>query len=99
MSGANPAATQEALRYDVGGGSLEQVVVVGGPGAVSEQVVRDVQALGLSVRRLAGADRQETAVEVFEFAEQEFGWTLEHVNLARGDGYADALAAAPHAGR
>lgn len=39
-----------------------------------------------------------TAVKVFGFAEQEFGWRLTHLNVARGDGFADALAGAPHAG-
>jgi len=89
-----PASTRAALADN----RLEQVVVVGGPSAVSPAVVRELEALGLRVRRVAGASRQETAIRVFEFAEQEFGWTLRHVNLARGDGFADALAGGPHAG-
>ena len=89
-----PASTRAALVYN----RLEQVVVVGGPSAVSPAVVRELEALGLRVRRVAGASRQETAIRVFEFAEQEFGWTLRHVNLARGDGFADALAGGPHGG-
>lgn len=89
-----PASTRSALAYN----RLEQVIVVGGPSAVSPAVVRELEALGLRVRRVAGQSRQETAIRVFEFAEQEFGWTLRHVNLARGDDFADALAGGPHAG-
>ena len=89
-----PASTRAALAYN----RLEQVIVIGGPSAVSPAVVRELEAIGLRVRRVAGASRQETAIRMFEFAEQEFGWTLSHVNLARGDGFADALAGGPHGG-
>lgn len=96
---ALPAATREALRYDGGSDTgLQQVVVVGGPSAVSPRVVAQVEALGIRVLRVAGATRSETAVEVFEFAEREFGWRLEHVVLTRGDGFADAVAGATAAG-
>ena len=95
-----PGATRAALLYgDVETTGLEQVVVVGGPAAVSDRVVRQVQALGLKVLRVAGATRQETAVEVFEFAEREFGWRLEDVTLTRGDGFADAVAGSVESGR
>lgn len=87
--------TAESLQYGV---TIEQVVIVGGASAVSEQVVRDVEALGLKVRRVAGTTRQDTAVKMFEFAEQTFGWQVNHVNLARGDDFADAIAGGPHAG-
>lgn len=95
-----PEATAESLRYRQGHEhQIEDLVIVGGRGAVSSQVVRDIERLGLgiNVRRIAGQNRQETAVKVFEYAEQALGWTPEHVNLARGDGFADALAGAPHA--
>jgi putative cell wall-binding protein len=95
-----PTATRAALVHgDVETTRLQQVVVVGGTSAVSERVVRQVEALGVEVQRIAGATRQETAVEVFEFAEREFGWRLEDVTLARGDGFADAVAGAAVSGR
>ena len=103
---ALPHATQEALAFEgdgpvgsgCGGQQIEQVVIVGGESVVSEAVAQRVRSLGYVIRRVAGANRQETAVRVFEFAEEELGWTVAHVNLARGDGFADALAGAPHAG-
>ncbi|WP_337060624.1 cell wall-binding repeat-containing protein [Kineococcus sp. G2] len=81
------------------GRGITQVVVVGGPQAVSEQVVAQLEAMGLTVRRVAGADRQATSVAMFDFAAQEFGWTPQHVTLARGDAFADAVAGATRAGR
>ena len=83
-----------AYRRDIG-----QVVVVGGPQAVSEQVVSQLRALGVTVRRVAGVDRQETAVKMYDFAHEEFGWTPARVTLARGDDFADAVAGAGYAGR
>ena len=96
------AVTRDALMYDGGldreSYAAEQVVVVGGPAVVSDNVVREIEALGITVRRVAGSNRQETAIKVFEFAEAEFAWKVDHVNLARGDGFADAIAGGPHAG-
>lgn len=42
----------------------DQVYVVGDPSVVSEEVVTQLRGLGIEVRRVAGADRFATAVEV-----------------------------------
>lgn len=93
-------ATRSALlSIGVGGyGPIQQVIVVGGPGAVSQAVLAQINALGISTRRLQGVNRQATAVAVAEFAVQTLGWSPAHINLARGDDSADAISAAPHAG-
>ena len=80
------------------GRHIEQVIVVGGPGAVSAAVLTQINALGISTRRIQGVNRQATAVAVAEFAIQTLGWNPAHVNLARGDDSADAISAGPHAG-
>jgi len=80
------------------GRRIEQVIVIGGPGAVSETVLSQINALGISTRRIEGVNRQATAVAVAEFAIQTLGWNPAHLNLARGDDSADAISAAPHAG-
>ncbi len=80
------------------GRSIEQVIVVGGPGAVSQAVLTQINALGISTRRIQGINRQATAVSVAEFAIQTLGWNPAHINLTRGDDSADAISAAPHAG-
>jgi len=78
---------------------IDQVFVVGGEAALSSQVEDDARALGVQVRRLAGADRQGTARAVATYAETALGFLDTMVYLARGDGAIDALAGAPRAGR
>jgi putative cell wall-binding protein len=94
-------ATKESLTYRRGHEhQIKRVVIVGGPGAVSRRVVRQIRVLDpeMEIVRLAGVTRQETAIEVLRYAESQLGWTIDHVNLVRGDGFADALAGGPHAG-
>jgi D-alanyl-D-alanine carboxypeptidase len=88
--------TRRSLNND---GFYEQVYILGGTSAVSDGVVADLEDMGMTVRRIAGASRQDTAIEIFKFAEQHFGWDLTHVNLTRGDNYPDALAGGPHGGQ
>jgi len=93
------APTRDALLTISGGNRpIKQVIVIGGPGAVSEAVLAQVRALGISTRRISGVDRQATAVAVANFAIETLGWNASHINLARGDEFADAASAAPHAG-
>ena len=92
--------TRNALLTITGGNRpIKQVIVIGGPGAVSPAVLSQVKALGISVRRIEGINRQATAVAVAEFAIQTLGWNPAHINLARGDDFADAISTAPHAGQ
>ncbi|TNM69628.1 hypothetical protein FHN55_02390 [Streptomyces sp. NP160] len=70
--------------------SIRSVVVVGGEASVSPRVVSDLQALGLEVTRVAGADRYGTALAVAARPELA-GSTTAYV--ARGSGsLADAVA-------
>jgi putative cell wall-binding protein len=76
-----------------------EIVVVGGTGAVSERVVRDIDALSqvpanATFSRLEGDDRYGTAAELSRHAADPRGGT---VYLASGVTYADGLAAAPRA--
>ena len=93
---ALPSDTRDVL-VDL---QIRHVVIVGGARAVSAAVETEVRGLGVAtVTRLAGADRAETAVRIAEFAYSSLGYDAAHVDLARSDGFADALAAGPHAGR
>jgi putative cell wall-binding protein len=91
-------STQAALQ-ELG---VERVLVTGGPRAISERTAGQLaDARGddsVQVRRIAGADRQATAVALAEFAAGELGFSRLHVDLARGDLAVDALAGGPHAG-
>ena len=91
---------------------IKQVIVMGGPIAISDAVVLQVVALGVSVVRIAGTDLTDTAQLLAEFELSStvngsgqatgLGWAVSHaygVNVARGDFYADALAGSVVGGR
>jgi putative cell wall-binding protein len=91
---------------------ITHVVIVGGTSAVSAQVETQLAAVGVTVDyRIAGAERTATAAQI---AAWESDGLVGHdiypplaslafsgsgvIYVARGDGFADALAAAPVAG-
>jgi putative cell wall-binding protein len=85
--------------------TVTQVIVMGGPLAVTNTVVTSLESHGVSVLRIAGTDATDTAVELAEF---ELNTTATHTALhggvglgwdphgtlavARGNGFTDALA-------
>lgn len=84
---------------------IKQALVLGGPLAVSDADVAAIQALGISVIRIAGQDQTDTAQEMANFELNQsgndtgLGWGATSggnwgrtILLARGDFYADALA-------
>jgi putative cell wall-binding protein len=85
-----PDATRQALEA-LGAVSA---TVVGGPAAVSDAVVDQLRAAGLTVDRVAGASRYDTSVAVGRRA-LETGADPGQVWLATGRGFADALSAGP----
>lgn len=92
--GSLPAATKNALK-DL---QIENVLVLGGPDAVSTAVEDQVKAMGITTRRIAGNNRVETAARIADFEVDEFGFSADHANLATGSDFADALAGGPHGG-
>ena len=67
-----------------------RIVVLGGPGAVSDTVARELEGFTTgTVTRLAGADRYGTAARV---ATEAFASPVAQVLIATGSGFADALA-------
>ncbi|WP_162802855.1 cell wall-binding repeat-containing protein [Ornithinimicrobium avium] len=74
----------------------DTVYVLGGTTAVSDSVVDQIEALGLTVVRVGGTDRYGTAAAVAAL-HGEAGFP--HAWVASGLGFADALSAAPLAGR
>jgi putative cell wall-binding protein len=71
---------------------IEQVLIIGGTAAVSDDVFRRIFSLGIDVRRIAGDTRQATAAEVANVAIGELLFPADRVMLARSDNPADALA-------
>lgn len=91
-----PAATERALRDR----PLREVVVVGGEQVVSRSVIERLsQICDCAVRRVAGAERSATSVELAEYAIAEHAFDGTRVVLARGDVVVDAVAGAARAGR
>lgn len=88
---ALPAVTRDELvRRDPA-----EVVVLGGPVALSPEVVTEVEGLGLKVRRVGGADRYATAAMLADGVEPG----VDRVVVATGADFADALAIGPVAAR
>jgi len=65
----------------------KEVVIVGGPGAVSSRVARQVATTTRSVRRLAGADRYRTAARIAD----DFPTDAAPAYVASGEQFPDAL--------
>ncbi|MBM6402955.1 SpoIID/LytB domain-containing protein [Phycicoccus sp. CSK15P-2] len=76
--------------------ALRQAVVVGGETTVSADVVRQLQALGLTVTRIGGADRYEVSARVASRVGRSA--SVGAVVVASGSALADALGAGGPAG-
>ena len=105
LTGTNSLAaeTQAALEND----SIQQVIVLGGPLAVSDNVVSQIEALGITVVRIAGADFTDSGqmLAQFELASVNLsgttdglGWNPTYITVARGDNWSDAITAGPCSG-
>ncbi len=86
----HPAVADELQRVLPAGAD---VVLLGGPGALSEAVAGAVEALGFTTRRLAGGDRFQTAVVIAD----EGLANPDTLLIADGGNFPDALAAGPGA--
>lgn len=77
---------------------IQRVLVPGGTAAVAASVTDAITRQGISVTRLAGATRVETALAVAEFAIEEAGFDRRRVNLATGADFPDGLSMGALAG-
>ena len=68
----------------------KHVYIVGGEGAVSKEVESKIKSVVETIERLDGKDRYETSVKIAE----KLG-KVDKAIIASGQGYADALSAAP----
>jgi putative cell wall-binding protein len=86
-----PAIIEEITRL-----KAERVIILGGPGAISDNVRGEFERIGLTVERIEGADRYETAVRIAERMVRE-GAEFDTAFIAVGTNFADALAASSYA--
>ncbi|TYS89363.1 cell wall-binding repeat-containing protein [Rossellomorea aquimaris] len=70
----------------------KEVVILGGEGAISAKVAKDLKNNGLDVRRIGGKSRYETAANIAK----ELGYYDQAV-IAYGGNFPDALSIAPYA--
>jgi len=104
LTDPNTLSSQAATTLSALG--IQQVIVLGGPLAVSDVVVGSIKGMSISVIRVAGQDQTDTAQQLADFelsptaSFSGLGWGATTGNpswgrailLARGDFYADALA-------
>ncbi len=96
-----PASVRAFLIASVADRSISQIIVAGGPSAVSDDVLAELTEMGLTVVRIGGADRYDTAVRIASYALRAgadgIGSCLDNnrIALATGVVYADGLAAGP----
>ncbi len=69
------------------------VVIAGGPEAIGDVVVDDIEARGIDVTRLGGINRADTATVVADYFVDVGYFQAVTPLLARGDDFADALTA------
>ena len=75
---------------------VHDVLLLGGPNAVSRDVEYAIQALGIGVHRIEGKDRFETSLEIMR-ATRKAGSESDTVILTTGDNFADSLSVGPYA--
>lgn len=77
---------------------IEQALIMGGTGAISAGVEASIQALGITTKRFAGANRNQTATLFATFVIDFLAFDDDDLSVARGDLFPDALAGGPHGG-
>jgi putative cell wall-binding protein len=78
---------------------IQHVIIVGETEAVSNEVKNAIEGLNITTERLGGATRYDTAQQIANFAITVLGFSNTHINVARGDDFADALTGGPHGGQ
>ncbi|WP_434297424.1 cell wall-binding repeat-containing protein [Clostridium sporogenes] len=68
----------------------KEIIIVGGPGSISEDIVTELKNLGIRVNRIYGENRYKTSLKIAEKIGVKNG-----VVVTNGLGFADALAMAP----
>ncbi|BCB05765.1 SpoIID/LytB domain-containing protein [Bacillus sp. KH172YL63] len=68
--------------------NIEQVTLVGGTSALSEDIEKEIRKLGISkVDRIAGSNRYETSIDIAE----KYNFDMKNVFFAQGETFIDAL--------
>ena len=95
----NAASLNGFARLALSSLGIKHVEILGGVNAVSAGVESSIAAMGISTHRLAGANRQSTAVAIDEFETGTLGFSTAKIDLARGDLFPDSLTGGAYAGQ
>jgi hypothetical protein len=74
---------------------IKNVYILGGQGVISSGVEREISAMGISVNRIGGTDRYDTAKDIVN----KFGSSPQFLTVATGKDYHNALIASVYAGK
>ena len=95
----NDGTISEDVIASIEAGGFSQVIILGGTASVSEETEENVSAIsGVSVIRLGGETRYETAALVAEWSVSE-GMSYDGLVIAAGTNYPDALTASALCGQ
>ncbi len=93
-SSLTPQAAQTLSARHIG-----HVLSLGGSGAINPAINTQMEHRGIEVTQLAGPTRSATSVAIAAQEVADWGFSTKAFTLARGDDFADALAAGPAGGR
>ncbi|MGI6218238.1 MAG: cell wall-binding repeat-containing protein [Coriobacteriales bacterium] len=79
----------------VSGAGITDVIVVGGEGAVSSDVVTSLEEMGITVTRLSGEDRIATQLAIYNYGVENDYWDDSSIIIATSKNFADALSISP----
>ena len=94
----DPSTPSSAAKQAFGALGVRRIIILGGPTAVSEGVAASLRQDGYEVLRIGGGSRQDTAALLADTYTAGLQCRFEHVAIARGDDFPDALAGGPRAG-
>lgn len=92
-----PESLPDKIEAEIEDLGAEKAVILGGEAAVSGKVAETLEKMGLSVKRIWGEDRYETAEAIALKLAETTGEAPGGSYLVLGDDFPDALAAAPYA--
>ena len=91
-----PGALSNGILQEADRLGATEVYIIGSTAAVSGAVEAELSGAGLSVERIAGADRYATSAAIAQkVADLEGEYFIEKAFLTRGDNFADGLAVSP----
>lgn len=94
---SNKGTLEESVLEQMKAFDINNVVILGGSSAVSEDISNQLKDMGLVVTRLSGPSRYDTAVEIAQY-NLDYLDVTKTVFLVSGENFPDALSAGATAG-